>query len=444
MATDSEPRFTVIIPTKDRADYLHHSLRTCSLQDYGNLEIIVSDDGSTDHTRDVVEEAARKDPRVRYVTPGAGAGMRDNFEFALNQVKPGYVIALGGDDGLLPYGISGMRDVLRDTAQEMLAWRCSVFFYPKARMETGQLVVLFPPRGRARSGPRIIQSQVFLERQARNLSYNTDIESPMFYVKGVTSTRLIEKVRSRSADGRFYSCATPDGYSGIVLAGEVKSYAFSGEPFSIHGVSPTSHGVGYLASHDEARKQSEAFFKSVAGRPMHSELAAQPYSPLIALMTADYLLTARDLPGWPGKFPPIDYRQLLVDSLAELSDGLLAENRIARELAILYRIAEHHGLASFFRQKVRASRRNIRKTLEGNAISPSRVYFDCSQFGIHNVFDASYVAHYIHQFAPKMTLATAWNMVTKSLCYRLRSLRVGARFPDESEWLEKKPFNPES
>ncbi len=68
---DKNPLFTVIIPTKDRAEYLHHTLRTCSLQDYDNLEIIVSDDGSTDHTREVVAEAARKDPRIRYASPGA-------------------------------------------------------------------------------------------------------------------------------------------------------------------------------------------------------------------------------------------------------------------------------------------------------------------------------------------------------------------------------------
>src|SRR4051812_34153210 len=119
---DSNPRFTVIIPTKDRARYTHHTLRTCSLQEYDNLEVIVSDDGSTDDTRGVVEAEARKDSRIRYVSPGAGVGMLDNFEFALSQAKPGCVIALGGDDGLMPYGIAGMLDTLRDTKQEMLCW----------------------------------------------------------------------------------------------------------------------------------------------------------------------------------------------------------------------------------------------------------------------------------------------------------------------------------
>src|SRR5687768_8165645 len=93
------PRFTVIIPTKNRAEYLRHTLRTCMIQGYEPFEVIVSDDGSTDNTREVVSDANRQDSRIRYTRPERGNGMRENFEHALNEVKPGFVIALGGDDG---------------------------------------------------------------------------------------------------------------------------------------------------------------------------------------------------------------------------------------------------------------------------------------------------------------------------------------------------------
>jgi len=431
--TDPNPRFTVIIPTKDRAEYLHHTLRTCSLQDYDNLEVIVSDDGSTDHTREVVAEASRKDPRIRYASPGAGVGMRDNFEFALNQVQPGYVIALGGDDGLLPYGIRGMRDTLRETGQELLAWPTPIYLYAGARSATSQLI-LHTKKGRPQSGRRIIQSKDFLAAQVKALHYVADVESPMFYVKGVALTALVDRVRKRSPSGRFYTCSTPDGYSGIVLAGEVQTYAFSGAPFSIHGGSPTSAGLCYIAGHEKARKQSEDFFAKAAGVPMHEELAAQPYSPLISVMTADYLLTARDLPGWPATFPAIDYRNLLVRALAELSDGQFARDRIARELVILSAIAQRHGLGDFFRQQVQAKKQNQRRPLEGNAVSPKRLYLDGTQFGIENVHDAAFVAYFMHRAAPEFSFATAWKFLSNSLSYRLLSFRKGAPFPAEAEW----------
>ena len=96
------PLFTVIIPEKNRAEYLVHTLKTCMIQEYPNFEVIVSDDCSEDNSVEVAKKASEKDPRIKVFAHNHHLGMRDNFEFALNQVRPGYVMALGGDDGLVP------------------------------------------------------------------------------------------------------------------------------------------------------------------------------------------------------------------------------------------------------------------------------------------------------------------------------------------------------
>ncbi|MBA4277228.1 MAG: hypothetical protein C0430_10750 [Flavobacterium sp.] len=422
--------FTVIIPTKDRAQYLYQTLKTCTNQDYENLEIIVSDDGSSDNSREIVEEAARKDPRVRLISPGSGVGMLDNFEFALNHVKSGFVIALGGDDGLMPNSIVRMRDILVETGMEILTWPTATYFYPKTKMENGQLI-LHLKNAKLSSGVKIIKSKPFLERQSKNLFYISDVESPMIYVKSIVSTNLIEKVKSRSSDGRFYSCSTPDGYSGIVLAGEVEEYAFSGEPLSIHGVSPTSQGLGYLTKSEEAKRHSEDFFKKTTHKPMHPELGSQPYSPLISLMTADFLLTARDLPGWTGEFSPINYKKLLSIALTEIEDGLFPEDRVMRELNILHKIAEYHNLGGFFIKKLSKSKKNSRRPLEGNAISPRLLYLDAIDYKIYNVFEASFVAHYLHQIVPKLSLNTFRKMIVNSFRYRFLSFKKRYRLPND-------------
>ena len=150
------PRFTVIIPCKNRAPYLGATLRTCSMQRYEPFEIIVSDDASTDETKDVVSDAMRQDARIRFIPHDNGIGMRDNFEFALREAKPGYVLALGGDDGLMPDGIEGMRDQLRETGMELLAWPAPVFSYPGVLGSRGQLVLY------NFKGTRIINSRDFL------------------------------------------------------------------------------------------------------------------------------------------------------------------------------------------------------------------------------------------------------------------------------------------
>jgi glycosyltransferase involved in cell wall biosynthesis len=424
------PLFTVIIPCKNRASYLHHTLRTCMMQNYENLEVLVSDDASTDNTREVVEDASRLDSRIRYIKPSSGTGMSHNFEYALQQVKPGFVMALGGDDGLLPDGIKGMRDTLLDTSMDLLSWSAPRYVYPNVNGANGQLSI------RCFRGTKIVDSKQFLSRQAKKLHYISDFESPMFYVKGVVSTKLVDRVRKRSEKGNFYSCSTPDGYSGIVLAGEVSHYAFSGKPFSIYGSSPDSQGIVYMSNEEKAKKASTMFFQNVLSRPMHRELASQPYSPLITLMTVDYLLTARDLPGWPGSFPPINYRQVLLKGIKELASGLYGDERICRELSILNRIAEEHGLSGFFRKKVKQSKRyRKRPYFEGNGIYPGAFFVDGKAYNFNNIFDAAYAAQYLYQAYADMNVASLFSVVSKSIMYRLHAMKKGTSFPPESEWV---------
>jgi hypothetical protein len=168
---------------------------------------------------------------------------------------------------------------------------------------------------------------------------------------------------------------------------------------------------------------------------MHRELASQQYSPLISVMTADYLLTARDLDGWPGKYVPIDFRELLKKAVLELSDGLFAHEKVTRELVILFKIAELHGLGEWFRKFVSRKIRNSRSVLEGNAFSPDRIYLNAEQFGIENVFDAAYTAYNISHFRHELKPQFIYETFKRSLLYKLMSFKKGQCFPPESEWV---------
>jgi glycosyltransferase involved in cell wall biosynthesis len=430
------PMFTVIIPVKNRAFYLEHTLKTCTIQQYQNFQVIVSDDGSTDNLKEVVTEAARKDPRIKYVSPnnGLGVGMRDNFEYALSLVTEGYVIALGGDDGLLPNSISKMADILNETGQSAISWAAPTYIYPGAGIETGQLI-LNTNFGRLKNGHTILKTKDFLNRQAINLSYASDLYSPMFYVKGAVNIELINKVKSRSSGNRFYECPTPDGYSGIVIAGEIDTYAFSYEPLSIFGLSSSSQGMNYLSSDEKAIKNSQTFFSNVSKVPMHKELASQPYSPLIALMTADYLLTARDLPGWPGKFPEINFKEMIEKGIEELAHGLYSDNRLDRELKILFEIAVYHGLEDFYLITLAKKRKYAKKKpIEGNALALNRLFLDCTLYEINDILEASFTVSLVYRILPRTSLKTIIKAILNSIKFKMNSKKKGDNFPEQSKW----------
>lgn len=53
------PTFSVIIPTYNRADKLERALASLKAQSFSDFEVLVCDDGSTDHTKSVVEKYER-------------------------------------------------------------------------------------------------------------------------------------------------------------------------------------------------------------------------------------------------------------------------------------------------------------------------------------------------------------------------------------------------
>ena len=216
------PLFTVIIPQRNRAEYLIHTLRTCMIQDYPNCEFIVADDYSEDNSVELIRLLQKKDPRIKLIAHEKHVGMRDNFESALSAVRRGYVMALGGDDGLVPGCFWKMYEIIKETGTQLMCWRTPYFMYAEDDTVKARFVI---PRVKG-SGYRWVKSEDFLNKIAKTFSYQIP-ECPMFYMQGVASTELVDRVKSRTPDGCFYYCPTPDGFSGVVLAGEVEKYIYT-------------------------------------------------------------------------------------------------------------------------------------------------------------------------------------------------------------------------
>jgi len=97
MSNRTLPQVTIGIPTYNRANgYLREALESALGQSYSNLDIVVSDNGSTDNTESVVRSYA--DPRVRYFRQQPPVIPNDNFNFCLQQAHGVYFLMLPDDD----------------------------------------------------------------------------------------------------------------------------------------------------------------------------------------------------------------------------------------------------------------------------------------------------------------------------------------------------------
>lgn len=88
---------SVIIPVHNGADYLSDTMHCIVEQTFKEMEIIVVDDGSTDHTAQIIKEFQEKDQRIRYFyQEKSNAGVARNY--GLEQAKGKYLLFLDGDD----------------------------------------------------------------------------------------------------------------------------------------------------------------------------------------------------------------------------------------------------------------------------------------------------------------------------------------------------------
>jgi glycosyltransferase involved in cell wall biosynthesis len=94
------PLMSVCIPTYNRAERLQVAIHSALNSSYSNLEIIVSDNGSTDQTEELCRRISAANGKVRYFRHDQNLGATKNFEFARAQSVGTYFMWLGDDDSL--------------------------------------------------------------------------------------------------------------------------------------------------------------------------------------------------------------------------------------------------------------------------------------------------------------------------------------------------------
>ncbi len=99
MTTESNKLVTIIIPTYNRASTILDCLQSLSKQTYKNIEIIISDDCSTDDT--VSKIKAFKDERVKLITHKSNRGPAYARNAAIRRAK-GQICFFTDDDVIVP------------------------------------------------------------------------------------------------------------------------------------------------------------------------------------------------------------------------------------------------------------------------------------------------------------------------------------------------------
>ncbi|MHB1011372.1 MAG: glycosyltransferase [Desulfobacteria bacterium] len=102
-----EPLVSVVIPCYNQANYLPQAVESVAAQTYGNLEILIVNDGSPDDTSEVSRKliAKHRGKRIRLIEKTNG-GLADARNTGIREAAGEYILPLDSDDMIHPEMIS--------------------------------------------------------------------------------------------------------------------------------------------------------------------------------------------------------------------------------------------------------------------------------------------------------------------------------------------------
>jgi len=95
---DNFPLVSIGVPVYNGQEYIGRALKSLSLQDYPNIEIIISNNFSSDNTINIIKKYSNNMNKIRIYTQRKNIGIQKNFKFVLEKSLGKYFFWAADDD----------------------------------------------------------------------------------------------------------------------------------------------------------------------------------------------------------------------------------------------------------------------------------------------------------------------------------------------------------
>ena len=122
------PRFSIVIPTRNRPALARQSVSRLLTQTFNDFEVIILENSDTPSLQDL--EAI--DRRIRVIPSNRVLSMTNNWERALDVVQGEYLLFSSDKDLLLPFALYELDTAIRQHPGDIFNYRKA--FYPEPEM----------------------------------------------------------------------------------------------------------------------------------------------------------------------------------------------------------------------------------------------------------------------------------------------------------------------
>ncbi|MBN1242911.1 MAG: glycosyltransferase family 2 protein [Spirochaetales bacterium] len=267
------PRYSVLIPAKNGGLYLPACVDSVTSQEGADMELLVSDDHSTDTTQDYL--AAQVDERLGVLHPPADMSMAEHWEWVLGQARGEWLIFVGQDDGLQSYFLT-LADKLVSIAEEhdlkVISSRRAYWFWPGCETSYGDIALSYGASGKISIMPTRLMGWTAL------LGMRDYFDLPQMYTTSLFHRSVIERAR-KLQDGRVFATHPQDANLAAIAYSLESRYLYSDIPLGWVGSSPKSAGLAVTASGmDGLENLKQSYLKSVDRSGLKCSDAIGPFS----------------------------------------------------------------------------------------------------------------------------------------------------------------------
>ncbi len=208
------PFFTIIMPCYNSEAYVERAIDSCINQDYENWELIVVNDGSTDHTLDILNEYASEDCRISIYSKENG-GYVSAVNFGLDYVRGKYFMFLGSDDELCPDLLAEIHSHAEATLPDFVCFRTRInknnALIKDKKTNFDQIAEAYNTSVKSFSTEYPKESTIIFSRDTSKL-YKSELLGSLRYLgkKGMDADGIFSMMFSHKATS--FLCVPVDGY----------------------------------------------------------------------------------------------------------------------------------------------------------------------------------------------------------------------------------------
>jgi glycosyltransferase involved in cell wall biosynthesis len=168
--TPSAPVISVLMPVRDEEMHLDEAISSVIAQTFGDFELIVTDDGSSDGTADVLSSWARREPRIRTIRQEP-QGIVAALEAARSVARGRFLARMDGDDVALADRFERQLSLMR-AEPGLVACGSGIEYFPADVVRDG-----------ARRYEEWINAAVTPQQIAREIFIECPLPHPTFFVR---------------------------------------------------------------------------------------------------------------------------------------------------------------------------------------------------------------------------------------------------------------------